>query len=142
MKDIFVAGYENGMIWYVYKYFNFSVYLYHDDVQYSLFKVGDGNPIRRLYDLKNLSCVLSVSWMKSSNEENGEDIMFYAMFKNGKIRFWDFRVNQETQNHVFEKILTTNNKITHAPCCAAINSLISMSNTNGNHQFSVHRISA
>ena len=124
MSNIFVAGYENGMI--------------------CLFDIVENHPIRKFYDMNSIERVLSVSWMKSVTDENGYDVLLYGMFESGKIRFLDFKVNQETQNYIYQKILSQPNQASkrknNMACCKSLNSFIVMSNVMGNHTFSIHRI--
>ena len=121
-ENLFLAGYENGMI--------------------CLFDLIKKQSIQRFYDMINIQRVLSVSWTRS----NDENIMFYGLFQGGNIRFFNLNPEEQNQSHIFEKRLGDKSKsrsTKHWKCnvrCKSLNSLIAMSNTMGNHTFSIHRI--
>ena len=107
-----------------------------------LFDMIEKQAIRRLYDMKHIQRVLSVSWMRNGDENDGK-IIFYALFQDGLIRFFDLELNQHTQTYIFETKLPNNKKMTERmnnPCCKSMKSFIAMSNVMGNHKFSMHRI--
>ena len=119
IEDVFVAGYDNGMI--------------------CLFNVAESNPTRRFYDIKHPQSVISVSWMKRANSA---EIVICALFNDGIIRFLDYSNNQEIQSYVFERALLPDSKgkYLHQARCKCADSLIAVSNVMQKHSFSVQRV--
>ena len=108
----------------------------------SLFDTIEKREIRRLYDIKHRQKVLSLSWIKDDDLYQG-NIIFYALFQDGLLRFFDLKLNQHTQSCIFETKLpvstTTKGKI-NDPCCKSLKCLIAISNLMGKHSFAIHRI--